>query len=505
MAYTHSLLVALLLASSGVLAQTPRAPCAFGFALVTKGSSLTCEPFAAVQSISPGTTQTGNLHLSGAGVFDAQVLTQAFPPSGSYVQLNSTSTGDAYANLNKTHPNVTDSEAMLRLYDTGALKWSIGTPTNSPGAYHLVFRPALGGVQTSVDPTTGDWIFGRDLTARNLVASGGGTLQGNAALTSASIATPLPISSGGSGASSLNCAGSNVLTSNGTSFSCTAVAGGQPMPLSVANGGAGVAGITCSAGQFLTSNGTTYSCSAPGGGVGPRRSAGTTAYLSWPLAESAVNLVNEGTAGANGNLDTITGAMTLGRAGLFNNSLLVNSNSSGSHAAYSTTSTGLEPTYPITLMVWYKSAAVNSVGLATMPWKLYRPVASGLASPFYSWALRVNDSTGSLSFYVTVGGVLKTVATAGGSPNVVTPGSWHLLYGSYDGATMQVGADGIIMATAAQTGAIDYGTHGPIGLGNAPGETTATHFHYGADPRIYTSIISTSTFINMYRLGIGLY
>jgi hypothetical protein len=70
---------------------------------------------------------------------------------------------------------------------------------------------------------------------------------------------------------------------------------------------------------------------------------------------------------------------------------------------------------------------------------------------------------------------------------------WHLITGTYDGTTMKLYVDGVVVASAAATGSIAV-TSDPLDVGNKNGSTVGSDTFSGNldDVRIYDRAISAS-------------
>ena len=112
---------------------------------------------------------------------------------------------------------------------------------------------------------TGTAFANQGTTTTVLHGNASGNPSFSAVALGSDVSGTLPQARGGTGAGALTCSGATpLLTSNGSAQSCsgfTLTAGnGASGTLPQANGGTGVGSTTCSAGQVLTSDGTSYSC-----------------------------------------------------------------------------------------------------------------------------------------------------------------------------------------------------------------------------------------------------
>src|SRR5207253_10882404 len=99
--------------------------------------------------------------------------------------------------------------------------------------------------------------------------------------------------------------------------------------------------------------------------------------------------------------------------------------------------------------------------------KLYRPDGTW-NSPWQSIGLQL-ESNSTVTFSVSVGGTLTFFSSP--TSDALLVGTWNLIVAVYDGTTMSLYINGVLVASQAKTGAIDYGTHGPWSTGASPGAT----------------------------------
>ncbi len=123
----------------------------------------------------------------------------------------------------------------------------------------------------------------------------------------------------------------------------------------------------------------------------------------------------------------------------------------------------------ITLSCFVKPSAYANLFLTPVA-KAYRPDASGWSSPYTSVQLYFNNnSTPSLGGLVNIAGVQQAVPIA--SNVLKAAGQWNHVGLTYDGTTIKLYANGVLVSTKAQTGNIDWGTHGPWWIGGNISDT----------------------------------
>jgi len=130
---------------------------------------------------------------------------------------------------------------------------------------------------------------------------------------------------------------------------------------------------------------------------------------------------------------------------------------------------------------------------------------NGWSSPFLTFGIQMdNTSDGQWHFYITLNGTLQSVSS--GSNNVIAPGRWYHIGGTWDGATLIAYMNGSVVASSAFSGTIDYGTAGNRGqwyAGAIPGSATVQ----GApaliqDIRVANIARPQSYFANIYYNGV---
>lgn len=126
-------------------------------------------------------------------------------------------------------------------------------------------------------------------------------------------------------------------------------------------------------------------------------------------------------------------------------------------------------------------------------------------NPFLTFGIQMqNTSDGQWQFYITLNGTLQVISS--GSNNVIAPGRWYHVGGTWDGATLTQYMNGSVIASSQFAGTIDYGTAGNRGqwyTGCIPGSSTIQ----GApaivqDIRVANIARPQSYFANIYFNGI---
>lgn len=237
------------------------------------------------------------------------------------------------------------------------------------------------------------------------------------------------------------------------------------------------------------------------GGWPTRRTAPDASdYLTYTMNESALPLANGVSAqGSNGNLDTaIGGTLTYGQLGFFSNAVL-NPNTTRSEA-YGSLSTTLEPAQPITLSAWV-------LPLASPNGEIF----SKKAQPQGTWtgeviAVGLGFDAGGTGRIVCNVGVANTLhACTSAAAFHVTVGVWNHIGCTYNGVQQQAYLNGNLVATCAQTGAIDYQTHGPwyVGTNNDNTAVGTAMTGYIDDVRVATVARPASYFQTIWTTATG--
>ena len=183
-------------------------------------------------------------------------------------------------------------------------------------------------------------------------------------------------------------------------------------------------------------------------------------------ANSAV-IASTGSAGSVGNLAVSYGSPRTGVPGIFGDALHVPASAaSGYHTANDTAaiSPTLEPAFPVTFSGWVLLKSGPSSNSAVFA-KSYRLANQGWSNPFHMNGM-----------YLVSGGVFGgtdwgAVLIVGGSDVTLNSARrfnynrWHHFGWTYDGTVFILYQDGDEVARVAQSGAIDYGNHGPWYMG----------------------------------------
>lgn len=214
----------------------------------------------------------------------------------------------------------------------------------------------------------------------------------------------------------------------------------------------------------------------------------------WMLNEASGDMLNSSTSGSSLGADatllasTVTGTITRGAMGVF----MPPSDSALSFPGFSTFPAGASSTQnrirtnggltslnvplPITVSGWVKvrhplgsvQAIVNKTYLNNM---------ASWVDPFATWGMYVGTNNGASStdgsweVFLTTAGVVRRL-TMPGTTTVATRipprAVWSHMGLSYDGAFLKAWLNGEQAGSLAVTGAIDYGTNGPIIFGCVP-------------------------------------
>lgn len=250
-------------------------------------------------------------------------------------------------------------------------------------------------------------------------------------------------------------------------------------------------------------NGTAWTAIRNQNSLGTRVPPDANDLGVWTFQESTAPFANSGSAGAD-SISLISGTTNPQASGL----VLPFSILSGQQAAQLSTTTSntatdsvIEPNGAITISLWCKMLAYNASGSAQhFITKLYRPYSTW-TSPFVSAEITLaSNSSSTYSLVISINGVGGITTT-----NSLTLGEWSHIGFSWDGTTLKQYINGLAVASAAHSGTIDWGTHGPWVFGQNPANTPEGNFvGYMQDVRIANIARSASWFRTVYRAGVGL-
>lgn len=213
--------------------------------------------------------------------------------------------------------------------------------------------------------------------------------------------------------------------------------------------------------------------------------------------------INTGSAGSSGNW-TDYGNPVNGAQGLVNNNAIyipgtiITSNTEGSGGA-----PDLLVTPNVSLSGWVFVRRYPT-GFAEIFNKQY--FLNGWSTPFLTFGFQmVNSQDGQTDCYITIGGVLQA-ALRTPTPFVLPVSRWCHLGGTWDGSTMKMYINGMLVASSPYTGVIDYGSAGNRGLwyvGSIPGgPANQAAAVIAQDVRIANVARPQSYFANIYYNGI---
>lgn len=99
---------------------------------------------------------------------------------------------------------------------------------------------------------------------------------------------------------------------------------------------------------------------------------------------------------------------------------------------------------------------------------------NGWSNPFITFGLQTqNTNDGSLELYVALNGTLQVIRSGASFP--IPVGRWSHVGGTWDGSTLRMYINGLLVVSSPLTGTIDYGTAGNRGqwyTGGIPGTST---------------------------------
>ena len=238
----------------------------------------------------------------------------------------------------------------------------------------------------------------------------------------------------------------------------------------------------------------------PGGGGGgaslpddlaPFEPAGTPApLLWWRLDETDVSdttPANSGSAAGAGG--TITGGLA-GASGPWGDPCVQLAGA----GSIQTPLDVVRPTAAITVALWFRQVSLAATRLAV------RTYAAAWGAPFTSVSLYV-DGSGVLSGAVNVGGAEQSARLAG---MVARAAQWHHAAVTFDGASVRAYLDGVLLATTAAAGTIDYGADPTLTRWRIGGNPVAGGEYLTgevADVRVYDVAQATAWVARAYKRG----
>lgn len=162
-------------------------------------------------------------------------------------------------------------------------------------------------------------------------------------------------------------------------------------------------------------------------------------------------------------------------------------------------SASLAPTNALTVSVWFKYS-----GLLSIDQKFVSKTETGGYTLFIAQPSGDNCTGNYLCFAVRIGGVYKFAQY---NTSNLTAGSWYHLVGTYDGNSLNLYVNGVLVATAPATGAIQYAVNNHLCIGYEPSSTTCSVDNHVKgvmdDVRIYNRALSTSEVQQLYVNGGG--
>lgn len=225
--------------------------------------------------------------------------------------------------------------------------------------------------------------------------------------------------------------------------------------------------------------------------------------------DAAGTHTNTGTAGSLGNFvdygSPVSGATGLYGDALYIPSAYLTSNHEGSGGANDILVT---PTISMSGWVYVR----RQTNFFAECWnKQY--FLSGWSSPFLTFGMQMDSGNdGGWTWYITTGspgaGTLKSMSIANNTSNramLMTSGRWYHLGGTWDGTTLTLYLNGVLIGTSVPGGgAIDYGTaaRGQWYTGSIPGSSTNQGGPFIIqDLRIANIVRPASYFANIWYKG----
>jgi hypothetical protein len=268
-------------------------------------------------------------------------------------------------------------------------------------------------------------------------------------------------------------------------------------------GGSGSIGASSGLFQAATTNGATtiqavsgsYSGTTTITVVTPPSDVTNGLVGRWNFEEGSGTTAHDTSGNSNnGTLEDVTGDLTWFTPGAVGEECLSYPNGTLEYVKVPDASS-LDPTTGITLSAWVNVTNWNQSESAN-PRIMEKGNSGGANSGDNQYRLLVED--GVLKFDLT--GVSPTPLTA----PIPTAGVWHLIAGTYNGSTMSLYVDNVMVASQSATGAIttQTGSASPLILGgkNTVSQTTS-NILYGLldDARVYNRGLSPAEMTTLYN------
>ncbi len=292
--------------------------------------------------------------------------------------------------------------------------------------------------------------------------------------------------------------------STGAANNGAGIAGGTSLTSGLASALPAASAATVGDTYYATDTGDVYTCVSATAWLvtktGRRLPPDANDVLVWALSESAGPFANTGTGGAYSLAAQNSPAVDPN--GFFGSSVLCPTGASASALV----GTGAGPTLPtsaVSLSLWTRPRAPGLYGRVVE----CSLSATAWTSPFSSFGLDWNSDGLHLRGFVVTTGTSGSQQFVG----VVTPPTllqWHHVGLTYDGTSLRLYVDGLIVATTAVTGgAVDYGSNGPWQIGNVnsslstPNNQSADSWF--SDVRVANVVRPASYYANIWGRGMG--
>ena len=221
--------------------------------------------------------------------------------------------------------------------------------------------------------------------------------------------------------------------------------------------------------------------------------------LALEEAGGSTTFANTGTAG--GTWTASTEAPTAGATGVIGNCITTAYTGNKEYVAGGGGSTSYEPTAnSFTIYAWCKPivTAHGTSERKRVVSKFYR-AAGTWTSPYTSIELFIDTQSNQVTYYagfaITVSGTRYEYS---GYPYIFS-NAWNMLAMTYDGATVKIYANGVLLAPITLAGSCDFGTHGQwVVAGNT--ELAADNFEGSVDEvTAQTGVLTRDQLVSLYN------
>ena len=239
-------------------------------------------------------------------------------------------------------------------------------------------------------------------------------------------------------------------------------------------------------------------------GVAPSRTApDADDLLVWLCDDVSEPIINSGSAGEDGNLNTPRGGVTFGAVGLYSDCLRFIPKLSETSAGITGGSYADVPSGVLSMSCWCLPAAPQT-GWGVIALCQHNSSTWSTAYDIgWHWE---SSGDGAWRFGIRVAGVLyeySTIVASGGSNAPLDVGAWNLLSVDWDLSTLNIYLNGLLIRSAVLIGAgVDWGPARSWCIGNRCQDSDVFEGCIG-DVRVGQIVRGVAYWKEMYKTGIG--